>query len=242
LAGLLKPDTLIFNSPVFSINQTPNGVLVDAGKGQYLCQRVIVSIPTPLYKDITFNPPLPEDKLKLSKATKLGFISKMTVVYDKPWWRHSNLSGMIQSWLGPISVTRDVSVDSKDFYALTCFVGGDFGNAWSKLPEEERKSQVITHIHRLFSPHVPQVPEPLYMKSHIWFDDQWSQGCPCPAMPAGVLTSLGHALRTPHLKIHFVGTETAYEWKGYMDGAIRSGERGAAEAIEGLKKPLRAVL
>ena len=29
--------------------------------------------------------------------------------------------------------------------------------------------------------------------------------------------------------IHWAGTETASQWAGYMEGAIRSGERGAAE-------------
>lgn len=64
-----------------------------------------------------------------------------------------------------------------------------------------------------------------------WVEEQWSQGCPCPAMPPGVMTDFGHVLRTPHGKVHFVGTETSFEWKGYMEGAARSGERGAKEVI-----------
>jgi len=36
--------------------------------------------------------------------------------------------------------------------------------------------------------------------------------------------------------VHFVGTETAYEWKGYMDGAVRSGERGATEVVDALTR------
>jgi monoamine oxidase len=30
-------------------------------------------------------------------------------------------------------------------------------------------------------------------------------------------------------RIHWAGTETADYWQGYMDGAVRSGERAAAE-------------
>lgn len=149
---------------------------------------------------------------------------------------------MTQSWIGPVSVTRDVSVDEKGLYAITCFVAGDFGRAWDKLPEDERKTQVIKQIRRMFSPHVSQVPDPIDVVFHIWFEDQWSQGCPCPAMPAGVLSKLGHALRTTHGKIHFAGTETAYEWKGYMDGAIRAGERAATEVIQQFGGPLKAKL
>jgi monoamine oxidase len=56
-------------------------------------------------------------------------------------------------------------------------------------------------------------------------------------MPPGVMTSFGHALRTPHGRVHFIGTETAYEWKGYMEGAARSGERGAKEVIQHFNQP-----
>jgi monoamine oxidase len=35
--------------------------------------------------------------------------------------------------------------------------------------------------------------------------------------------------------VHFVGTETASEWKGYMEGAVRAGERGAKEVVEALE-------
>jgi len=232
LASELAPGSLVLNSPVWSIQQTTYGIFVSSGRGQYHCQRVVVSVPTPLYKDIAFSPPLPKDKLELSSSTKLGFTTKINLVFKEPWWRAANLAGMTQSWIGPISVTRDVSVDEKGVYALTCFAVGDSGRAWAKQPEKERIAAVVEQVKRMFGPFVPHVPDPVQAITHIWAEDQWSQGCPSPAMPAGVLSSVGHALRTPHGKVHFVGTETAYEWKGYMDGAIRSGERGAAEVVQ----------
>jgi monoamine oxidase len=64
-----------------------------------------------------------------------------------------------------------------------------------------------------------------------WALEPWSQGCPCPVMGPGLLSELGHTLRAPSGLVHLVGTETAYEWKGYMEGAVRSGKRGAEEVI-----------
>jgi monoamine oxidase len=56
-----------------------------------------------------------------------------------------------------------------------------------------------------------------------------------PVMPPEVLDSLdGEARRSigkPWGNVHFVGTETADMWQGYMEGAIRSGLRGARESI-----------
>ena len=48
------------------------------------------------------------------------------------------------------------------------------------------------------------------------------------------MSDVGKALRAPFEAIHFVGTETSFEWKGYMEGAVRSGERGAREVIMAL--------
>lgn len=47
----------------------------------------------------------------------------------------------------------------------------------------------------------------------------------------GVLTGFGHALREPCGRIHWAGTETATDWSGSIEGAIRSGERAADEIM-----------
>jgi monoamine oxidase len=46
-----------------------------------------------------------------------------------------------------------------------------------------------------------------------------------------VWTQYGQALATPVGRIHWAGAETSDIWNGYMDGAIRSGRRAAAEIL-----------
>ncbi|MEA2385970.1 MAG: monoamine oxidase, partial [Thermoleophilaceae bacterium] len=41
------------------------------------------------------------------------------------------------------------------------------------------------------------------------------------------------ALTRPFGCVHWAGTETAPHWNGYMDGAVRSGERAAKEVLGG---------
>ena len=41
-------------------------------------------------------------------------------------------------------------------------------------------------------------------------------------------------MRKPVGRIHWAGTETATYWNGYMDGAVSSGERVAAEVAAAL--------
>ncbi|OOK68027.1 flavin containing amine oxidoreductase family protein [Mycobacterium kansasii] len=46
-----------------------------------------------------------------------------------------------------------------------------------------------------------------------------------------MLTQFGHALRRPCGRIHWAGTETSATMCGWIDGAIRSGERAASEVM-----------
>lgn len=234
LAGELGPDSLVLMSPVRRIEQIAGGVRVTSARGVFEASRVIVSVPTPLYQEIVFDPPLPE-KDALSKATKLGDYGKMIVFYRTPWWRKHGLTGMSQSSQGPFGVTRDTSVDADGHYSLTCFMVGGPARDWASLSPEKRQQAIVDKIQQLFSKFA-SVEEPIHFEEQIWRNEQWSQGCPCPVMLPGDLTKFQHVLRAPAGRIHFVGTETAYEWKGYMEGAVRSGERGAQEVLFSMNK------
>lgn len=51
-----------------------------------------------------------------------------------------------------------------------------------------------------------------------------------PRLSPGTLTRYGPSLRRPVGPLHWAGTETATRWAGYIDGAVESGHRTAAEA------------
>lgn len=59
--------------------------------------------------------------------------------------------------------------------------------------------------------------------------------------PPGTLTNYGSALREPVGRIHWASTESATRMHGLMDGAVRSGERAAHEALTALSLGRRAV-
>ena len=56
-------------------------------------------------------------------------------------------------------------------------------------------------------------------------------GCPVGIPTNGTLLAYGLWIRQPIGRIHWAGTETSTYWNGYMEGAIRAGERAAAEAL-----------
>lgn len=64
-----------------------------------------------------------------------------------------------------------------------------------------------------------------------WSTEVWSRGCPVAVLGPGTLVDFGTELRKPVGRIHWAGTETSTFWNGYMDGAVRSGRRAAAEVL-----------
>jgi monoamine oxidase len=112
LASDLPVDAIVLKSPVRHIEQRPGGVKVISARGTYNASRVVVSVPTPLYKEIKFDPPLPPEKMQLSESTIHGDTCKSIVFFKTPWWRQYGLCGLTQSPHGPIAVTRDTSVDA----------------------------------------------------------------------------------------------------------------------------------
>ncbi len=67
-----------------------------------------------------------------------------------------------------------------------------------------------------------------------WPAEQWSRGCYGAVFPPGTWVAFGSAIREPAGLIHWAGTETSTVFAGYIDGAVRSGERAATEVLEGL--------
>jgi monoamine oxidase len=62
-----------------------------------------------------------------------------------------------------------------------------------------------------------------------WSREEWTRGCPVAIAAPGTVTEYWRQVAKPIGRIHWAGTETATFWHGYMDGAVRSGHRAAAE-------------
>ena len=167
LAAELPPGTVSFVSPVRKIEQRDGMVRVTSARGAYEASRVVVSVPTPLYQEITFDPPLPAEKMQLSEATLLGDYCKSIVFYKTPWWRKYDLCGLTQSCHGPYSVTRDSSVDADGHYSLTCFIVGQPARDWMLLSREGRDRAVLDQIQKLFRKFA-KVEEPVEIVEQIW--------------------------------------------------------------------------
>jgi monoamine oxidase len=156
-------------------------------------------------------------------------VIKCIAVYERPFWRDHGLTGQATSDVGPVRVTFDNSPPDGQPGALVGFLEGRFARRLGRLPAAQRRDAVIACFTRLFG---AEAGRPERFIERVWADEQWTRGCYGCYMAPGGWTAHGPALRAPIGPIHWAGSETASVWSGYMDGAVRSGERAAAEVLE----------
>jgi monoamine oxidase len=97
-----------------------------------------------------------------------------------------------------------------------------------ELLAEERRGLILSGFAKFFG---PRAADPNEYVERDWAAEEWSRGCYGGRFGGGGWTGYGEALREPVGLTHWAGTETAEVWNGYMDGAIRSGERTAREVL-----------
>ena len=214
------------SQPARRVVQTVDGVDVFTDTARIHARYAILALPPAMAAGIAFEPSLAGDRRELQGRAPMGRYAKVVLTYDKPFWRERGYAGDVGSLQGPVVASYDDS--SPEGSALLGFIGGDSERAWRGLSAEARKTAVLDCFARWFG---PDALKPLAYAEKDWTLDDWTAGAPATILPPGVLSRLGPALRQPVGRIHWAGTETALRWTGYMDGAIRAGERTAQDVL-----------
>ncbi len=215
------------SSPVMRIAHDDEGVTI----GDLRARRAIVAVPPKLAARIVFDPPLGGPRAELVEKMPMGRVIKHTAIYDRPFWRDEGLSGMCVADEGPIHVVFDNSPPDAKVGILMGFSEANNAKRLGALSLEERRAAALACFARI---HGDRAKSPRGYADHVWEHDEWAGGCYGAFMPPGVWTSLGRSIREPsgtQGRIHWAGTETATVWSGYIDGAISSGKRAAAEVV-----------
>lgn len=216
-------------APVIRIEQREDRVLVRAGELTVEAERAVVAVPPSIAARIELDPAPPPARRMLGERMRPGAIVKCLALYEEPFWRADGLSGEAVSDAGPVSLTFDSSPRDGSAGVLLGFVGGPEARQAATLGAEERRAAVLACFERLYGPRAAQ---PLDYAELDWSAERWSGGGPTGNFGPGGWTGCGWAMREPHGRLHWAGTETATAWSGYMEGALEAGERVAAEVLE----------
>lgn len=217
------------NSPVARIAQDDAGVTVTTRNGETVtASHAIAAIPPTLSGRIDYQPIMPAWRDQLTQRVPAGTVAKCFAAYPKPFWREAGWNGQAVSDRGPVKITFDVSPPEAEVGILIGFVEGGEARRWQRLPDEERRRQVLACFVRYFG---PEAANPTSYLEQDWSAEEFTRGCYGAHFTPGVWTSYGDILRDPVGRIHWAGAEYAVEWNGYMEGAVRSGRKTAEEIL-----------
>lgn len=215
---------VLCSRPVHKIAQDPGSVRVEAEGLSVQARYCIVTLPPALAGRLAYDPPLPGLRDQLTQRLPMGSVIKLMVVYAEPFWRREGLTGQAFSDEGPVRVTFDNSPPSGSPGVLLGFMEGEDGRRMHRLTPAERERAAVACLVRYFGPQAARYEQ--YVEKD-WMDEPWARGCYGAHFGPGVWTGYGEALRQPVGRIHWAGAETAAVWNGYMEGAVREGERAA---------------
>jgi monoamine oxidase len=231
VAEALGDERIALQAPVRRIAHGADGVTVAADGLEVRGRCAIVALPPTLAGRIAYDPPLPGFRDQLTQRMAQGTVIKCMAIYPEPFWRGEGLTGQGMSDVGPVRVTFDNSPPDGTPGVLLGFLEGRQARALGRRTPEERRDAVVGCFTRMFG---PGAASPHGYVERVWADEEWTRGCYGCAMPTGAWTDFGPALRAPIGPLHWAGAETATVWSGYMDGAVSSGERAAADVVSAL--------
>lgn len=222
---------VVLEAPVHRIERHGKRLEVVSEKGTWSARRVVVAVPPVLARRIRFEPGLPTAHAKLLDRIPAGRVIKLEAVYTKPFWRADGLAGYTNSDTAPVDLTYDNSPPDGGPGVLLGFIEGKAAVTWAKKSSAARRAALLATLERGYG---PRAARPIRVIEKLWAKERFSRGCYAGYMKPGTLTKYGSSIRKPAGGIHWAGTETATYWNGYMDGAVRSGERAAREVRRGL--------
>lgn len=222
-------ENLKLEAPVREVIQKGNTVKVYGDRFSYTARKAIIAIPPTLASRIEYRPILSARRDQLTQRMPMGTVIKCYAIYDKPFWRELGLNGLVvtdEAYM--LQTVFDNSPADGSRGILTGFSLANRARKILELPSEKRQELVVRDLVKLFG---EKAAKPIKYLDKSWADEEFTRGCYTGLMSPGTITGFRNALREPCGHIHWAGTETATVWNGYIDGAIRSGERAAREVL-----------
>ncbi len=218
-----------YGCPVVRIEQTAQGVsarFLQSGKQDVLtADYLICAVPFTVQRNIEVFPPFSTEKKRAIEQLPYLSASKIFLQSSKRFWLEKGQSGFATTDL-PISQVWDVSHQQPGGRGiLQAFPISVHSRRVTALPESERIEFALEQVESIFPGMRANFEGGL---TKCWDEDEWARGGTAFYKP-GQFTSLRPHVARPEGRIHFAGEHTSVWIDGWMQGALESGNRVAAE-------------
>ena len=193
-------------------------------RSQIKADYVILAVPATTLRAIDITPPLTPEQAVAVDRLKYGRVTKSLLQFDRRFWKRKTRSPAYGTD-APTGAIWDANEEQRGRAGiLTLMAGGQASEDSQKILTQEGVQGLVRALDWL----KPEDARLLHSYHITWEDDPWSQGGYAyfdPSFDPGWRPWLAR----PHGRVLFAGEHTSVKWQGYMNGAVESGLRAAAE-------------
>lgn len=204
-------------------------------RGAFRAHSVVMALSPPLCERIAFSPALPAARRELQRRWPAHAPQmKAAAIYPSAFWFDAGFNGQVFAVDGPVIWSYDNSPPDHRLGVINAFLRA------GEMPSDPALAErAVTRV-LADSLRDDRLLTPLEFHVQDWGREEFTLSCVSP-LPPGLLTSgLMPALTDGVGALIWAGSETADVWRGFMDGAVRSGHRAALLALQSLRSQRRA--
>ena len=184
---------------------------------------VVVALPATTARELDFAPRLPAVQAQAIGSLKYGAATRVLLQFETPFWRRAHRHRGFGTAL-PIGAVWDASEHQRGKSGILMLLAG--GGASAECRQLIASDGGAGIVHRLRWLGEPSALQTLWHVS--WEDDPLARGG-YAVFTTDFDPTLREWLRRPFGRVMFAGEHTNIESEGFMNGAIESGYRAAAE-------------
>jgi monoamine oxidase len=207
-------------APVAAVSWSGAQARVHAAGGTVEADACVLTVPASVMEDIRFDPPLPAWKGDALDRVAYGHAAKLHVPLRTPVPASAVMSVPDRYW------TYTARGGEGEVQPLVSAFAGSTP-ALAGLRVEAGPAAWLERLRRL-RPDLAMDPDGAVLAT--WDDDPWVRAAYSTRLP-GWRREDDELLARPIGPLHFAGEHTAGEWAGLMEGALRSGQRAAADVL-----------
>jgi monoamine oxidase len=208
--------------------QTGTGVTISIEDGngeraEMSAQYAVCALPASTLRDVVIEPSLPTPQRDAISRLAYGPATRLLLQFDKRFWKRRGQPLAFGTDLSTGAVWDGNEQQQKAPGILSFLAGGHASRELLDLLSAEGAEAVVDRIRWMGEPSTL-----IASRAIAWEDDPWARGGYAYFDPA-FHPLWRDWLARPAGRIVFAGEHTSIRWQGYMNGAVESGHRAAAE-------------
>jgi monoamine oxidase len=228
LASMLR-EPVHLRTTVLAVTQSQDRVRVTIsgpgrGQAQIAADFLVLALPATIVRHIAFTPPLPALQRKAIRDLRYGWATKTLLQFDRRFWQGRGRPRAYGTDL-PIGALWDGNEEQRGRAGILALLAGGSASMETRKLRAKRGVKGLADALKWLGAARASV---LVSQEIRWQDDPWVKGG-YAVFHRGYDPELRAWLAKPHGRVVFAGEHTSLRWQGYMNGAVESGLRAAAE-------------